>query len=276
MMINPVVRKEIRSTVRSWKIFGMISAYVLVMFFISLIFLSSSSRGYGFDPRNSIYLFTILSGVQIFFVMLIIPTISGAAISGERERQTLDLLLVTKMSPFSIVAGKLISSLLVVLLLIAASMPVYGLLFFYGGLSVLNIFSMILFTVLTAAMGGSIAIFLSTFTKKTIISTVICYIIFLCSTVGNIILFAVISMMIENILPMGSPTFLAYIFGMTNPFLSFLSIIETLFGTSIVGEIMYGFYDFPIWIFNCIINIFIIVVMMLLSTVLINPSNRRK
>ncbi len=296
MLINPIIRKEIKSSVRAWKIFGMIAAYVLIMLIISVMYLSLSNSNYNFDPRTSIYLFGVLSGFQLFFMMLIVPTIAGASISGERERQTLDILLVTRMSSYSIVFGKLVSSLLVILLLIVASAPVYSLLLFYGGLSILNILGMVLFTILTAAMGASIAIFLSTFTRKTIISTVICYIIFLSITIGNIITYYVISFSFHSIFYIDMPDIFACLFIMTNPFLSFISILDFQFGTDLAGQILRGFGMYyggyyggvqgsilgdlislvPMWVYNCVINTFVIVIMTLLSSVIINPSNRRK
>ena len=56
-----------------------------------------------------LYLFVaVLEFVMLVFIM---PAITAGSISGERERQTLDLMLSTKMTPMQIVMGKLMASM---------------------------------------------------------------------------------------------------------------------------------------------------------------------
>jgi ABC-type transport system involved in multi-copper enzyme maturation permease subunit len=47
----------------------------------------------------------------LLFNLLVGPVFSAGAVSGERERQTLDMLLVTTLRPWEILAGKLLSGL---------------------------------------------------------------------------------------------------------------------------------------------------------------------
>ena len=49
---------------------------------------------------------------------------TSASIAGERERQTLDLLLVTNTGSFRIIAGKVMESFAVLALLILCGLPV--------------------------------------------------------------------------------------------------------------------------------------------------------
>ena len=61
------------------------------------------TRDLSFDPSAMVWLYVVLAAVQMGLVLLTAPAVAAGSISGERERQTLDLLLVTKMSPLSIV-----------------------------------------------------------------------------------------------------------------------------------------------------------------------------
>lgn len=48
--------------------------------------------------------------LQFGMLVLVAPAMTAGSISGERERQTLDLLLVTNTGPVKLVLGKLLES----------------------------------------------------------------------------------------------------------------------------------------------------------------------
>ncbi|MFQ9208670.1 MAG: ABC transporter permease [Clostridium fessum] len=62
------------------------------------------------------------------------PALTASSISGERERQTLELMLTTTMEPRDMVLGKLASSLVTMLVLAVSALPVQALVFVYGAL----------------------------------------------------------------------------------------------------------------------------------------------
>lgn len=55
-------------------------------------------------------LYEFVTSMEFILLMFIVPAVTASAISGERERQTLDLMLTTRMSAGQIVTGKLLSS----------------------------------------------------------------------------------------------------------------------------------------------------------------------
>ena len=73
--------------------------------------------------------------LQTLMIAILAPASTAGTISGERERQTLDLLAVTPISSVAIVVGKLLSALTWVFVLITASIPVAALVFVYGGVA---------------------------------------------------------------------------------------------------------------------------------------------
>ncbi|MBW3637014.1 MAG: ABC transporter permease, partial [Armatimonadetes bacterium] len=80
-------------------------------------------------------LFKSLVWGQILLVLALIPALSTGALAQERERQTLEPLLITPLSPLQIVWGKAGGVLSLVGLLLLASLPLTSLCFLLGGVS---------------------------------------------------------------------------------------------------------------------------------------------
>jgi len=241
-MINPVFRRETRTTLRGWKIFAAMVVYTGLLFAAAAITLHFNTNSYthSFDPQSVIYLYMVLTAFQNIIVAIIVPSLTAGSISGERERQTLDLMLLTKMSTLSIVIGKLMSSLLTVLLMIVASLPVFAIVFYYGGVSLFNLFGMVGFTLLFAAMVGSISIFFSTITKKTVVSTVWTYIVLLAMTLGNLIFTIVSVLLLRDVFNPYSGSILTRLLLGTNPGVGFFALLDTQYNAGLAASLLSG------------------------------------
>lgn len=79
-------------------------------------------------------LYTFVSSIEFIMLLFIMPALTASSISGERERQTLELMLTTTMEPRDMVLGKLASSLVTMLVLAVSALPVQALVFVYGAL----------------------------------------------------------------------------------------------------------------------------------------------
>src|SRR5438034_2417904 len=99
---------------------------------VAVLGLSVSSSG-TISPNLGQSLFIALASGSVLLIAFISPGLTSGTISGERERRTLDLLLVTRASPLGLVAGKLAGALLWVLYLLIASLPVLGIVNLFGG-----------------------------------------------------------------------------------------------------------------------------------------------
>src|SRR5262249_16381060 len=99
----------------------------------------------------------------------------STAINGEKERQTFDLLLCSKLSSFSLLAGKLVAGIASALLLIAASIPLFSLVFFFGGVAPIEVLRALLIFVVTAIAAGMISLFCSTLVRRPPVSTAMAY-----------------------------------------------------------------------------------------------------
>src|SRR5690606_30229381 len=120
---NPVTVKELRSRMRGRRAFVVLTIYLLLMSgFVSLVYLgyaSASNSPFGPDPRLAgKTIFATVVGVQVLLVIYIGPSFTAGAITGEKERQTYNLLRTTLLPARSFVTGKSLSPLIYVFLLI--------------------------------------------------------------------------------------------------------------------------------------------------------------
>lgn len=174
--INPIMKKEMvvgsRSMRMSWAIMG-INAFltIVVLLVLSVTNLSASTSGY--DYSALVWLFPILGGTECILISLIVPIITSVSISGERERQTLDIMLTTPVSPFSIALGKLGAALAVVMLYMLASVPIMAIAFVLGGLNWWALLGLFALQLYLGIYVGSIGEFCSSVVKKSVISTIL-------------------------------------------------------------------------------------------------------
>lgn len=189
LLRNPVTVKELRSRMRGRRAIIVLTVYLLVMSgFITLLYLlyaSASSQPYGPDPRQAgKTIFGAVTGIQVLLVVFIGPSFTAGAISGEKERQTYELLRTTLLSANSLVMGKLISALSYVFLLILAAVPLQSIAFLLGGVSLVELLlteSLILVSAVAFALLG---LFFSAFMRSTLAASVITFATALALTLG--------------------------------------------------------------------------------------------
>ena len=181
MTFTALLTKELRLRLRRERFVWLIIIYLLVMGLIGFGFLqranafSGGYQGYLLSQIGA-QLYALLSFVQLFLIVFIAPAFTATSINGEKERQTFDLLLCSKLSAFSLLAGKLIAGLTNALLLIAASIPLFSLVFFFGGVAPSQVLSTLVVFVMTALVAGTFGLFCSTLLHRPTVSTTAAYI----------------------------------------------------------------------------------------------------
>ncbi|MBV9614383.1 MAG: ABC transporter permease [Ktedonobacteraceae bacterium] len=171
--------KELRLRMRRERTIWLIVLYILLMGLIGWFFIGrfSNFNGSGTMTLNDIgtYLYMLLSIVQLFLIIFITPAFTATAINGEKERQTFDLLLCSRISAFSLIGGKLVAGLVNAFLLIAAAIPLFSLVFFFGGISPFQIISALLIFISTTLITGTFSLFCSTLIARPAVSTSVAY-----------------------------------------------------------------------------------------------------
>jgi ABC-type transport system involved in multi-copper enzyme maturation permease subunit len=133
-------------------------------------------------------MFGTLLAVETLLVMVLAPAFTSGAISLEREKQTLDLLVTTPLSTLGMVIGKLISALSYVFLLIIASIPLASLVFVFGAVGPEDLVRGYLALFALAFGMGALGLFISALVKRTQTATVLTYVLVLVLSIGTVAL----------------------------------------------------------------------------------------
>ena len=166
---NPIVAKEYRSRMRTWKSPLAMMVYILLiggLGYLVFSMMAGSSSGIVGGANYGQILFSYLVVFQVILLTFITPALTAGAISSERERQTIDLLFVTRLRPFSIIWGKLLASMSFVVLLLILSIPIFSLVFLFGGIELDQVVYAFLVTLVTALMLGVLGIAFSTWSRS--------------------------------------------------------------------------------------------------------------
>lgn len=300
MRINPILEKDLKTKLRGWRSTILISCYIILLAIILFIFFAGNDmlspyRIRGFNPRLAVNAYNILIVFQFALLFLAVPAITATSISSERERQTLDLMLVTKTPARKIITGKIMVSIAHTMLLLIASMPVLGVVFFFGGVGFADIAKLFLFYVVTAFFVASCGVFFSTLFRRNIVAIITTYIFLGLITFGPFILF-LITVYVKEIM-LSRVGF--------NP--SYVDYLKALFPSSVFGFTSFYFsgsdaygYGYGLWgsvaqeiesqiaretgivklmkpwIVNGLFNIIASVLLILLSSAILNPIRRKK
>lgn len=109
--------------------------------------------------------------VQMALVAIIAPLTTANAVREETEQRTLDLLLLTRLTPTQIVIGKVFSRIGILLTMVFGAMPVLLLAVNMGGVSGLDVVALTLHTLTVALMGAALGGFFALFTRSALLST---------------------------------------------------------------------------------------------------------
>jgi ABC-2 type transport system permease protein len=132
-------------------------------------------------------IFTVLSLFQLLLVCFIAPAFTTGAISLEREKLTLDMLVVTPLRPGGLVIGKLLSAMAFVILMLLAGIPISALVLMYGGASADDVVRQQVVLFVAAISCGVIGLFWSTLLKRTQTATVLTYTTLIVLVIGSLL-----------------------------------------------------------------------------------------
>lgn len=284
MRVNPVLRNESKISVRSIKFTLMIFAYTAVLSVAVMIYYSSVNEAIfsnGLYLESSKLFYVVMAIGQAILLLFIVPALSSTAICSEREKQTLDILLSSKLTPLQIIIGKVSASSLRVIILIISTMPLYAIGALIGVVKISNILSLIVFFIVNTIFVSSIGVFISTCAKTSKVSTTLSYAVVLAIYMGIIVItWAILIITIYNkdmsgtaltTMPKASP--IVYL----SPVVGFVSLLLNQVGLGL--EFSSIFSEFGISMYSEYISIVIQLVLsglfIYLASVKLNPLNKR-
>ena len=172
MFVGPVFTREVVTAPRRARLYIARAAYVAVLLVLTatawqVLAGTQEVRNVGDLARFGAIVFQILAPLQLAVVMFFSALAAASAVAAEKDRQTLVLLLLTNLSNVELVLGKLLASMLNVLVLIASALPVFMLLVLLGGVSFAQVVQVFAVTLTAALAAGSLGAMLAFWREKT-------------------------------------------------------------------------------------------------------------
>ncbi|QDT99470.1 ABC transporter permease [Gimesia aquarii] len=225
MFSNPIFIREALTSPRQLRHYLIRSGYVAAVFI--LIFTAGQTIlgtqqiqtvTIGEFARLGNLIFQIIAFLQLLLVLFFTLLFSAGSIAQEKDRGTLILLLMTELKDRELVSGKIQSSLLIVYVLLAASIPVCIFLYLLGGVELSQIIWMELLCLMTVFATGSWAGLVAFWREKTFQTLAI-------SVLGMVVFLGVVELVVSLIGPQFGGR--AWIAGL-NPFRSLYEILNPL------------------------------------------------
>ncbi len=172
MFIGPVFTREVVTAPRRAKFFAGRTAYGLALLLLILtawMVLTGTQlvRNVGDLARFGTILFQILAPLQLGLAVFFSAMLAASAVAQEKDRKTLILLLLTRLTNSELVLGKLLASVLNVLVMLAVALPVFMMTALLGGVSFGQIGRVFAVTLASVLMCGSLGSILALWREKT-------------------------------------------------------------------------------------------------------------
>ena len=172
MLIGPVFNREVAIAPRRTRLYVGRAAYaaaLLVLIGTAWMVLTGTQlvRDVGDLARFGTILFQILAPLQLALAVFFSALLAASAVAQEKDRRTLILLLLSRLTNSELVLGKLLASLLHVFVMLAAALPVFMICALLGGVSFGQIARAFAVTLASVLVCGSLGSTLALWREKT-------------------------------------------------------------------------------------------------------------
>ncbi len=172
MLIGPVFNREVVVAPRRTRMYVGRAGYALALAVLMgtawlVVTGTQTVRDVGDLARFGTMLFQILAPLQLALGLFFSAMLAASAVAQEKDRRTLVLLLLTNLSNSELVLGKLLASVLHVLVMLAAALPLFMFCALLGGVSFGQIGRVFAVTLASVLLCGSLGSTLALWREKT-------------------------------------------------------------------------------------------------------------
>ncbi|MDG1874231.1 MAG: ABC transporter permease subunit [Mariniblastus sp.] len=172
MFIGPVFTREAVVAPRRSRHYIMRTVYAVSLMLLictSWMILTKTQqiKNVGDMARFGTVLFQILAPLQLALILFLSAIQAASNIAIEKDRQTLILLLMSRLTNSELVLGKLMASLLNIGVMLIASLPIFMLVVLFGGTSFEQVGWTFAVTGVTAMAAGSLGAMIALWREKT-------------------------------------------------------------------------------------------------------------
>jgi ABC-type transport system involved in multi-copper enzyme maturation permease subunit len=303
MTLNPVLIQECRVRMRGGQAYLLLTAIILVFGAFSLATFWAITNvvrpiagavvpvaGAPTTPspppidrilisQRGVIFFLVMSLWAIMLTAFIVPGATSGSIARERETHTLPLLMGTPLSPFSVIAGKMVGAASYILLVVAAGIPLFMLVIMFGGIPANQIAAVAVIVLVTAFAFSALGVFISSIARNGLLASLISYTLVLALTIGSYAVYLVAS-------PLSKAVSMKYVLyfsplaavmsAMTQSNSQLNSIVSQLFrepGTRVAGE-WWALGHYPLWYVTVAAYLVGGVLLLIAASRAINPLRR--
>lgn len=176
---NPVLQYELLSNLRLLRAFVLLFAYIALLGGVVYLAWPQSETLDLAQPEAAKRLVSLFFFGQYMLASLMTPSFAAGAITGEKERQSYEMLLASPLKPGAIVLGKLLASLCHLAILMICSLPIVMLCLPLGGVSPYEVLAAYVAMISSVILSGMICLWASSFFSRTSASLLVSYLMIL-------------------------------------------------------------------------------------------------
>lgn len=172
MIVGPIFFRELVTAPRRPQHYINRTVYVaalLVLMATAWLLMTGTQviRNVGDISRFGAALFQMLAPLQLALLSFLGALTAASNVAQEKDKQTIVLLLMTRLNNSELVLGKLMASLLDVFTMLAAALPVFVMITLFGGVSLEQVARVYGVTIVTILAAGSLGNMLALWREKT-------------------------------------------------------------------------------------------------------------
>lgn len=172
LFAGPVFAREAVTAPRRPRLYVFRTLYASMLFVLMctawfLVFGTQLINNIGDLARFGTILFRVLAPMQLALIVFLSAVQAASSVSQEKDKNTLILLLLTRITNSELVLGKLFASLLSIGVMLATAVPIFMLVVLFGGTSFQQVMWVILVTGLSAIAAGSLGATVGFWREKT-------------------------------------------------------------------------------------------------------------
>lgn len=178
MINNPIVRRELLTTLRTKRAIAMQGVFLLIL--TGLVWLLWPGNGLqDIGGEQARRLLGVIALGQLLLVATFAASCTAASMTIEKERKTWECVFATPMKAWEIALGKMTGSLGFLILLVLSGIPVLSSVFLLGGVKAMDILGVLGILFLTALYLGMIGLLVSALMHRSYRAVIVTYIILL-------------------------------------------------------------------------------------------------
>jgi ABC-2 type transport system permease protein len=191
---NPMIRKELRQRMRERKGWILPSLYLCALAAVIALTYYFNTASPSSHPQGSsigVSVFLAAAFAQLLLLLLLAPVFSAGTLTIEKEQRTLGGLLTSLLTPAQIWWGKFVSSLMYVLLLLLAGLPILSVAVAFGGIGLWDVAIVTFTTVVILGVISAVSLYWSSAFRRSVHATAVSYVTVIALSLVTFVIFII-------------------------------------------------------------------------------------